>query len=143
MALSDAHGFETFEHTADIGIRAWGENETQLFEESARGLFSVIATPGNFAPYETRQIDLLAESGEELLFAWLRELLYLFDTEHLIFCKFQFLYLTETNLSCEVSGETLDLKKHELRHEVKAVTRHQFHLDRKDNQLVAEFILDI
>ena len=93
MTLARSHGFETFEHTADIGIRAWGENETQLFEESARGLFSVITSPENFAPYETRQINLSTESGEELLFAWLRELLYLFDTEHLIFSKFQLIVL--------------------------------------------------
>ncbi len=138
-----AHGFETFEHTADIGVRAWGENLAQLFEASARGLFNVAVERGTFSPGEMRKIELTAESREELLFAWLRELLYIFDTEHLIFSEFQFRDLTDTKLSCHVRGEKLDPKKHAIGHEVKAVTRHQFKLEQKNNRLSAEFILDI
>jgi len=137
------HGFETFEHTADIGVRAWGENLAQLFEASARGLFGVAVERGMFAAREKRTLELTAESREELLFAWLRELLYLFDTEHLVFSKFQFRDLTDTNLSCDLTGERLDPKKHAPGREVKAVTRHQFKLEQKKNRLCAEFILDI
>lgn len=140
---SPPHGFEMFEHTADIGVRAWGENLAQLFEASARGLFNVVVERGTFSAREMRKIELAAESREELLFAWLRELLYLFDTEHLVFSDFKFRDLTDRKLSCDLTGEKLDPKKHPLGHEVKAVTRHQFKLEQKDNQFFTEFILDI
>ncbi len=34
--------FEFFEHTADIGIRAWGDSLEEAFENSALAVFEVI-----------------------------------------------------------------------------------------------------
>ena len=41
--------FEFIDHTADVGIKAWGATLTELFENSAKGMFSVIAKEGRKA----------------------------------------------------------------------------------------------
>ncbi|MBI1978337.1 MAG: archease [Candidatus Omnitrophica bacterium] len=136
-------GFETFEHTADIGIRAWGSEFTEVFEEAAKALFSVIAELNSVSPKEKFQIRLEAPSGEELFLKWLKELLFIFDSKHMVLSEFKILELTPEKLSAEVSGEQIDSKKHKLGYEVKAITHHQFKLVREKTRYLAEVILDI
>lgn len=136
-------GHETFEHTADIGIRAWGSEFSELFEESAKALFSVIVDLKTVSPRQKSKVELTCESGEELFLAWLKELLFIFETKHLLFCQFKILDLNSTRLSAEIAGEPLDNKKHILGKEVKAITRHQFKLIQDQSRYLAEVILDI
>ena len=35
---ASARGYEIFEHTADVGIRAWGQEFSEVFEEADRNL---------------------------------------------------------------------------------------------------------
>lgn len=136
-------GHETFEHTADIGIRAWGNEFSEVFEEAARALFSVIVDLKAVSPAQKLTIKLNAESGEELFLAWLKELLFLSETKHLVFSEFEVLDLGPASLSAEVRGEPLDPKKHHLGREVKAITRHQFKFVKEKGRYLAEVILDI
>lgn len=34
--------YEQFEHTADVGIRAWGNDIEEAFSEAGRGLYSIM-----------------------------------------------------------------------------------------------------
>ena len=81
--------FETFAHTADLGLRIRADNLEQLFAEAGRGLLAVlVANPQEVRP--TKQIDVHIDSDdiEFQLFDWLSELLYRFDTEHLLLGDF-------------------------------------------------------
>ena len=138
-----SRGYETFDHTADIGIRAWGGEFSEVFEEAAKALFSVIVDLETVTPSKQRSLEVCRDSGEELFLAWLKELLYVFDTERLVLCEFKVLDLSPTKLTAEVRGEPLDNKKHGLGREVKAVTHHQFKLVRDSSRYMAEVILDI
>ena len=137
------HGFETFDHTADIGIRAWGNELAQVFEEAARALFSVMAELNTISVRQKLKLRLHAESDEELFLAWLKELLFIFETKHLLFSDFKVLDLKSGTLVAEVGGELIDPTKHLLGREVKAVTLHQFRLARDKARYFAEVILDI
>ena len=136
-------GHETFEHTADIGIRAWGDQFTEVFEEAARALFSVMVNLKDIQPRETVRFELVAEAGEELLLKWLKELLFTSDTRKILFSEFKVLDLTSEKLIAEARGEPLDRAKHSLGSEVKAITRHQFKLVRDKGRYLAEVLLDI
>ena len=136
-------GYETFEHTADIGIRAWGREFAQVFEEAAKALFSVIVDLKTVSPRQELNVELAADSGEELFLAWLKELLFIFETKHLLLSQFKVLNLSLGKLSAKVSGEPLDNLKHALGREVKAVTLHQFKLIQDKSRYLAEVILDI
>jgi SHS2 domain-containing protein len=141
--MKSNRGYETFDHTADIGIRAWGSEFSQVFEEAAKALFSVMADLKTVSPRQKVKIELAKDSGEELFLAWLKELLFIFETRRLLLCEFKILDLTSHSLSAEVRGETLDNSKHSLGREVKAITLHQFKLTKDQGRCLAEVILDI
>ena len=138
-----SHGYETFEHTADIGIRAWGSDVAQVFEEAAKALFSVIVDLGAVVSRQKLKIELTAESTEELFFKWLKELLFISETRHIFLSKFKVLDLSPEKLVAEVQGEPINSQKHILGREVKAITRHQFKLVHDKSRYLAEVILDI
>jgi len=46
-------GFELVEHTADIGVRAWGRTREDVFREAARGMLSLVCDPREIGERET------------------------------------------------------------------------------------------
>ena len=83
-----------------------------------------------------------ADDRELLLFDWLKALLYWFDSEHLLFGKFE-VKLTEAGLTGIAWGEPLDRRRHQLEHEVKAITYHGLCVEQTPGGWLAEFIVDI
>ena len=136
--------YETFEHTADLGLRVRSRDLDTLFADAARGLYSMIAPDVNsIRPTSQVTFELGAESLELLLFDWLSELLYTYETRHLLFSEFD-VTVTDCRLTATARGEPIDPARHELDHEVKAITYHGLKLERQpDGQWLAEVIVDI
>ncbi len=132
--------YEEIEHTADTGIRAYGKTASALFESAAEGLFSLIANPAKVEPKGEVEIRLRAEDLPRLLVAWLSELLFLHETQHLLFSKFE-VHVRGTTLRALAWGETIDKRRHELKLAVKAVTYHRLSVDVTKG--VAEVIFDV
>jgi SHS2 domain-containing protein len=132
--------FETFAHTADLGLRARAGDLAGLFREAARGLFSIIVEDlESVRPLEQVTIALEGEDVTYLLFDWLAELLRLFDTRQLLLSHFE-VRVTESGLEATACGETIDPPRHGLDHEVKAITYHGLRVEETDG---AELIVDI
>jgi SHS2 domain-containing protein len=135
--------YETFDHTADVGIRARAESLSSLFEEAARGLFAVIlVNPGAARPIEETSVSVEGTEPEDLLHDWLAELLYVFDTERLVPAEFK-LRLTDTGLSATLLGEPLDPARHTVDAEVKAITYHGLTVRQEEGGWLAEVIVDL
>jgi SHS2 domain-containing protein len=135
--------FETFDHTADLGLRIGAADLNTLFMEAARALFSTIVDDlGAVQPVEIFEIAIAGEDREYLLFDWLRELLYRFDAEHRLFSKFE-VKVDEKGLTGSAWGEPFDPMRHELCHEVKAITYHGLKVEKLDDGWLAEVIVDI
>src|SRR5438046_2192551 len=116
--------FEVFEHTADIGLHVTAATLEQLFADAGRAVATLIIE--NQETIELRQaitIEIEAEDVEGLFVDWLRELIYRFETDHLL-CREFSIELTDGNrrLRAECRGEPIDWTRHEPDHEVKAVT---------------------
>lgn len=136
--------YEIVEHTADIGIRGSGRTPAELFAHMAEGVLSLIVPPEEVCPSEKRAVRARADGWEGLLVAWLRELLYLFDTQHFLAKEFAVRRLDPTQIEAEVSGEVLDPARHTLGREVKAVTYCDLSLRQEpDGRWSAQVILDI
>ena len=134
---------ETFEHTADLGLRIAAADLDTLFVEAAEALFETIV-PDLASVRLDRRVDI-ALTGNELdylLFDWLRELLYRFDAEHLLLAKFE-AHVTEQGLTGSAWGEPLDRARHTLEHEVKAITYHGLRVEPAKEGWLAEVIVDI
>ena len=135
--------FETFEHTADLGLRARAADLDTLFVEAARALFSAIVEDlGAIRP--ERKIDVRLESDERelLFFDWLNELLYQCETKHLVFGRFE-VHLGDAGLVGAAWGELLDPARHGVGHEVKAITYHGLKVEQTKDGWLAEVIVDI
>ena len=77
--------FKFLEHTADIGLEAYGSNLAEAFANAAYGLFSIITDPASISEVESRLVEVDEADAEGLLFEWLNRMVYLFDVESLLF----------------------------------------------------------
>lgn len=87
--------FEILDHTADVAVRAYGNTLPELFENAALAMFSVMVDLGTVPLPDQRTISVSAPTLEDLLVSWLRELIFLFETEHLVFAQFNVEQLTQ------------------------------------------------
>lgn len=124
--------FEILDHTADVGIIAYGADLKQAFANAARGLFSLIAELDDVEEVTYRDMELTASDEESLLVAWLNELVYRFGTEGIIFKRFDIIQLDNTHLKARAYGEKVDSSRHELKTEVKAATYHMLKVEKND-----------
>ena len=134
--------FEILDHTADVGIIAYGNDMKQAFTNTAKGLFSLITELDNINEVLYRDIELVAPDQESLLVEWLNELIYLFDAEGIIFRRFDIVELDDTRLKARSYGERVDSSKHKLKTGVKAATYHMLEVDKTDGCKV-QVLLDI
>lgn len=135
--------FEAFDHTADVGLRIRAESLDGLFADAGRALFSlIVANPAAVRSVEQRDIQLAGGRHDELLFDWLNELLYLQSAQGLLLGEFQ-VHVDDIGLQGRVAGEPLDSQRHELDHEVKAITYHDLKVEQTADGWLAEVIVDI
>jgi SHS2 domain-containing protein len=135
--------FEVFEHTADLGLRARAATLAELLAEAGRGLTSlIVANPETVCAVEERTIRLAGTAPDLLLFDWLTELIYLFDTERLLGREFDVI-VDDAGATARIRGETANPARHELEHEVKAITYHELKVEQQGNEWLAEVIVDI
>ena len=132
--------YEEIEHTADVGIRAYGRTLDALFANAAEGMFSLIVDLKGVQPVGEVRVRLNADDVPGLLVRWLSELLYLHEAQSLVFREFD-VRVKDTTLDGVARGETIDKGHHELKLVVKAVTYHNLTVDPAKG--VAQVIFDI
>lgn len=139
--------FETFEHTADLGLRVVGDSLNDLFADAAVGLTSlIVAEVGSVAASQQRTLAITSPDREYLYFDWLSELLFFFESEGWLTTRAS-VEVTGNSLRGVVLGEVFCEERHRRSHEVKAVTYHELSvtpLERDGKQFwTAEVIVDI
>jgi len=138
--------FEILEHTADIGIAAYGKNKREVFINVAKGMFEIIAGENkNLKDNFYDKIKLEADNLEGLLFAWLNELLYIGETRLVILNKFQIKELSDYQIKAEVGGMKINQLGCKIKKEIKAVTYHRLEVkkDEESGLWRAQVIFDI
>ena len=134
---------EVFDHTADIGLRIRAETLDELFNEAGRAFTAVVVeNPEAIRPLEEARFEIPGREHDYLLFDWLNELLYRFETHRQLFSRFN-LHVRSDGLQGSAWGETVDPARHRLTHEVKAVTYHHLRVEQTAAGWLAEVILDI
>lgn len=123
FALSAA-GFEYVEHTADVGIRAWGATLGEAFGQAARGLVANIVDLSQARAVGEARVEVEGETPERLLFRFLEEVLFLVQSRLFVLTEFD-VELGEGRLVARVRGEAYDAARHGHIHEVKAITFHE------------------
>ena len=133
--------------TADIAFEATGRDLAELFSDAADATMNVmIDNLDAIERRETRQIKLSNDKIDMLLFDLLQELIYFKDAERLLL-RVRDVQIDEKTqkyfLKADASGEPLDAARHLQRADVKAVTLHNFSVEKEDGGWKARVLLDI
>ena len=131
--------FELIEHTADMGLKAYGKTLAEAFANAAYGMFSIIAEVDRVKEVESRRVEVSADDVESLLFEWLNSLLYYFDVEGLIFKRFEIKEFGEKRLAADCFGEKYDPARHQIKLGVKSATYHMLEVDPAKNMVQVIF----
>jgi SHS2 domain-containing protein len=134
--------WKLLEHTADIRLEVYGATLEGLFINAALGLSNIILPKAELTPQTELEIKVEADSAEELLVNWLRELLFLNQTRKLIMTHAQIIVFTETNLLAKVSfaDNPPDV---ESSFEIKGVTYHGLSIIKNSDGYSARIVFDI
>ena len=138
--------YEYLEHTGDIGIRAYGGTLEELFINAAQGLLEAIADLSTIGTTVQTEIEVSAESLEELMVAWLDELNFRHEVEAVFFQRVEIREISQTpyRLIAVAYGEAVDFAKHVVYTEIKSITYHQLIVEQTPtNQWIAQVIFDL
>jgi SHS2 domain-containing protein len=135
--------FEIMDHTADVGIIAYGTDIEELFCNAALALFSLITELESIQEKVHLSLKVSSDERDSLLVEWLNELIYFFDAKHILFNRFDIESLTQNELKATCHGEAFDPAKHKIKRGVKAATYHMLRLDKNNDGYKAQIILDI
>jgi len=128
--------FEVIEHTADIGITAYGSDLKKAFANAAYALFSLMADLEGVDEAICYDVEVAADNQEDLIVRWLNELIYLFEVESIVFKTFRITSLRPTRLKAKCFGERFDPSRHRLKMGVKAATYHMVGIEKDDGYKV-------
>jgi SHS2 domain-containing protein len=133
--------------TADIAFEATGRDLAELFRDAADATTNVmIDNIEAIQSRETRRIELSNDKLDILLFDLLQELIFLKDAERLLL-RIREVQIDERDknyfVKATAEGEPLDAERHHQRADVKAVTLHNFSVERTEDGWKARVLLDI
>jgi SHS2 domain-containing protein len=135
--------FELLDHTADVFLRARGSDLAELLAACAEGMYSVLIESGEIQDTLAAEIAVEADDAEELVHSWLRELLFRFSAEGLLFRRFDFQEVGPTRVRAVGHGEHFDPDRHRGGTEIKAVTYHQFRVVHGSEGWSADVVFDV
>lgn len=135
--------FEIFPHTADIGIRVYGETLKQLFENAGEGTLFLMREESGINLENEVCFEIEAPFIELLLNKFLNEFIYLFDSKFFIIKEFKIDIFNENYIKGIFFGETLNEKKHKIKYAIKACTLEDMIIEKVDNLYKVDIIFDI
>jgi len=137
-----AKKFELIDHTADIGIVAYGADLKEAFANAAYALFSLMVDLDDVSESLCREARVTADNREDLLVEWLNELIYIFDVDNVLLKRFEITKLTDKSLRANCFGEKIDPRRHRIKMGIKAATYHMLQVE-EGNGCRAQVLLDI
>ena len=130
-------------HTADLGIEVTADDLSPLFSSAGQALYAFIADPATIESREEISVSARGDGTEELLHAWLCELLAQFNLAGFVGRRCDVTQLTGERVDGTIKGEKLDLTRHRFHTEIKGVTYHGFKIWKENGLWRARIIFDV
>ena len=140
-------GYKYLDHEADVGIAAWGVGLKEAFVDGAKAMFNVMVNIENIKPKKRIDIECSGLDMAGLFVEWLNELLTQKDLNDLFFSEFEIDYINKEpngySLKGCAIGEEIDVKKHDIKTEVKGATYSGLKYEMKNGKHYVQCVLDI
>lgn len=140
---SNRGSFREIEHTADLAIEVTASDLAGLFATAGEALFALIADPAGIEPRDKTLVTATGSGPEELLHAWLCELLAQFNVASFVAVRCDVEKITHDRVEGTIRGEKLDLNRHRFYTEIKGVTYHDFKVWNENGLWHARVIFDV
>jgi len=134
--------YEQIDISGDAGLKVRGDTIEELFKNAAEGMFSLITDVSSISGTVKREINISADSIEDLLIRWLNELVFIFDAYGFTGRTFN-VSIENNTLNASVSGGTFDPEVNESSLLIKAATYHGLSVKKLDTHWEAAVIFDI
>lgn len=122
--------YEYFEATADIGLKAYGKDLNEAFENAGLAIFNIISDTSGIDSLKEIEFEVTSEDEVSLLYDYLEELLFYHEIEFMLFSEFHVEIDDDLHLKAKIIGEEIDWDKHERKTEIKAITFHMMDVKR-------------
>ncbi len=161
--------YEFLEHTADIKFQAFGKSVEEVFKNSASAMFNAMCN-GKIKEKKSFKINVKGKDFESLLYNFLEELLFLFDSENFFMGKIKKMEISKDisdkgnlvnkkqkgwakkselasdkgghlKLKAEILGD--DAKNYEIYLDVKAVIYNEMFVREQGGKWIAQVVLDV
>jgi SHS2 domain-containing protein len=130
-------------HTADLKIRVNGTDPADLFKNAGLALFDQITMPDRLEPRDEVELSVAGDDRADLMVNFLRELLYLWTGKEQLVKTIDIAQISATTVSARVSMERYQPERHEIIHEIKAITYHQIEVSRTAEDWQAMVVFDV
>lgn len=139
-------GYRFLSHTADVAFEVEAASRNEVFREALSAFTDTLTELDGVEERTSRRFELSAPAADLLLVDWLAELLYVFETEEMLFRRAD-VEVTEEDgtlqLVAEAWGEAQDPERHPIKVLVKAVTYHGLELVQTEAGWRAQVVFDI
>ena len=139
-------GYARVEHTADVGVRAWGPTPAAAFAAAARGMYAITLggdPAGATGPAVEQPVAVAGDTWPDLLVNWLAELLFRFSVEGLVVRECCLAACAPPRCTATVCGVLLDDDDAVEGVEIKAVTYHQLEVAVLPARTTIQVLFDI
>jgi len=124
--------YRFIDHTADIAFEIYGKDLAELLLNATLAFYDSFVDVERIDYDKEVEVEVEGEDEEILLYRWLNELLYLFDTQ--FFAAKDVVVDTTQNSSFKASGRLKGgiFKPEMVKVEPKAITMHKFRIEKND-----------
>jgi SHS2 domain-containing protein len=138
-------GYEFIEHTADILIKARGEDLPEAYAQAAQAMFDVITGGASLDSDRSIEFDLESPDLEGLLVGFLSHLIVIHETENVVLSSFEITLPEPNRLRARVGAETFDVGRHGQGTPVKGISYHMLEIDTggRDRPATVQVLFDI
>ncbi|MBC2711533.1 MAG: archease [Desulfosarcina sp.] len=135
--------YTLLDHTADLRIRVTGTDLADVFRNAGLALFDLISKPDVLESREVIEVNVTGDDEADLMVNYLRELLYLWTGNEKLIKMIDILHISDTAVSAQVSTDRYLSERHEILHEIKAVTYHQIDVSQTADGWQATVVFDV
>ncbi|WP_456370368.1 archease [Geoglobus sp.] len=135
--------YRFLDHTADVAFEVEADDLAGLLREASLAFYEAFTFQELLSEGKVKTLEVEEDSPDYLLFAWLNELLYLFDTEHFAGRSVEVGVHGDDRLVArgKILGDALSPEK--VRLEPKAITLHNFRVEKRNGGWYAFVVVDI
>jgi len=134
--------YKFLEHTADIKFQAFGNSLEEVFSNCAVVMSKTICNK-KINPKKVKKIKIKGSDLQNLLYTFLEEFLFLFDSEGFILSKILNIKIDSGKLllDAEISGDSAE--NYKIDSDVKAITYNEMFVRKEKNKWTAQVVLDV